>query len=181
MHSFVVKALVAYLTMALTDPPKTQNVKISFHQNVSEFISCLSQLATKVTSSYFILKSKYTYTIYHKSNIINITGIPGFDAIELAIKHLTTITGIPYDSTRLVKVDNTTASGQFLHKLDLASLYKCGHKVRYNPSLFPGAFLTLPNGITTILFKSGRYIIVGCKSSEHIQTSFDALSAILRK
>ncbi len=164
--------------MTLTDLPQTKNVKISFHQNVANCLLHLREQAHKFTNSYLILKCRYTFTIYHKSNVINITGIPNFSEITTAVKHFATLSQIPYDPSILIKVDNTTASGKFSHRINFSSLSNCGCVVRYNP-LFPGAFLTLPNNIKTIIFKSGKYVIIGCKSEEHIFASFSALSVIV--
>jgi TATA-box binding protein (TBP) (component of TFIID and TFIIIB) len=150
--------------------PKISNVKISFRYPATGYAHDLKEVAYRVTSSYILVKKQYTYTIYHKSNLVNVTGIPSFNDISLALKvfhGLTTDQSSPIIS---VKVDNTTASGQFPRKIKIQTL-----QVRYNPSLFPGASLRLTNKTTALLFRSGKYVIVGGKSEAQIQQSFDLL------
>lgn len=160
--------------------PQVKNVKVSFHQNVSECLLHLIKHAYKYTNSYLIVKDKYTFTIYHKSNIVNITGIPTFEEISTAVEQFAILSTLPYDPTLIIKIDNTTVSGKFPFKINFSLLSQCGCVVRYTP-LFPGAFVTLPNNIKTILFKSGKYVIVGCKSKEHVHASFRSLSEIVKE
>ena len=164
--------------------PVIRNVKISFHLALKEYISQLKKRACKITSSYIILRHRYTFTIYFKSNLVNITGIPSFEHINTAVKSFCKLAVISYPFKIHIKIDNTTSNGQFVHKIDFKVLSKCldrQYSIRYNPSLFPGAFLALPNHKKTILFKSGKYIIVGCKSQKQIFDSFQLLQDILLK
>lgn len=161
------------------DPtPITRNVKISFPYSVSECISKLSENAHKITNSYIILKSIYTFTIYYKSNLVNITGIPNFQAIPLALQQFHMLAATFLDFECSVAIDNSTANGQFNNKINFNVLNK-HYPIRYNPSLFPGAFLILPNKKRIILFKSGKYVIVGCKSQDQINDSFIQLQRII--
>jgi TATA-box binding protein (TBP) (component of TFIID and TFIIIB) len=174
-------------TMTFIDYPKTTNVKISFRWNVSDCIEDLIPIAHKVTNSYLILKRSYTISIYHKivnkANLINITGIPNFSLIDEAFQQFislhTTLAREPPTNFR-ISIDNTTSNGQFPHKIDFSLLHKSECTVRHSP-LFPGAFLKLPNNITTILFKSGKYVLLGCHSEEHINISFSYLCQVLNK
>jgi TATA-box binding protein (TBP) (component of TFIID and TFIIIB) len=158
--------------------PKVNNVKVSFHLDVSEHTSLLEKIAYKITNSYILIKNIYTFNIFKKSNIVNITGIPSFEHISTAIAKFQSLLSIPPIYTE-INVDNTTANGQFPQRLPFQALTNISDcSVRYNPSLFPGAFLTLQNKRKVILFKSGKYIIIGCKSQEEINESFSLLTNI---
>lgn len=160
-----------------------KNVKISFRQNLDKHFSRLRRKAINITDSYIILKHKYTFTIYHKAkdednkHLVNITGIPNFEHIKHAYRHFMKWMRIPDKSARYVQVDNTTASGQLSYPINFSLLIKCGLQVSHTP-LFPGASVILPNNITTIVFKSGKYIIVGCKNKSQLAESFEKLKAI---
>jgi TATA-box binding protein (TBP) (component of TFIID and TFIIIB) len=162
--------------------PVTRNVKVSFSLILQDYIPQLKKQAIKITSSYIILKRRYTFTVYFKSNLVNITGIPSFEHIFPAVSYFCRLAPINFQGKTRIAIDNSTSNGHFPFKIDFKLLSKClanQTSIRYNPSLFPGAFLALPNGKKTILFKSGKYIIVGCKSKKQIFNSFDLLRTLL--
>lgn len=167
------------------DKPVTRNVKISFRLILKEYIPRLKKQAYKITSSYILLRHKYLFTVYFKSNLINITGIPSFMQINEAVKRFCKLALISFPIKISISIDNTTSNGQFPYKIDFKVLCKCllnsNYSLRYNPSLFPGAFLALPNQKKAILFKSGKYIIIGCKTKKQIIDSFNFLHNILNK
>lgn len=161
--------------------PRVNNVKVSFRLDVSEHVPLLKKLAYKITKSYVILRRVYTFSIFKKANIVNITGIPSFEEVPAAVERFATIISLPSAAFRVV-VDSSTASGQFPQKLQfhlLSEVSDCA--IRYNPSRFPGACLTLPNNKKVNLFKSGKYSILGCKSPEEIDETFRFLEAAIVK
>jgi TATA-box binding protein (TBP) (component of TFIID and TFIIIB) len=163
--------------------PRVRNVKVSIRLDIKEQFELLKKKAYKYTNSYLILKEGgYTITVYHNSNVVNITGIPNFEQIDLALQYFSILTAIPYYLLVLtVKVDNSTANGQLRQKVDFNLLRQSNCVITYNPSLFPGATLTLSNLKKAILFKSGKYVLVGCKSEDEITESFSSLQTITKQ
>jgi len=109
---------------------------------------------------------------------VNITGIPNFERVKEAIRIFCETFRIQLIDR--FQIDNSTASGQVERFSFKRLLGTFGKQVHYNASLFPGAFLTLSNRKTSILFKSGKYIILGCKSEEEVLTSFAALQEAIK-
>ena len=162
--------------------PILRNVKISFRLNLDNCRSVLESEASKVTTSYLIFKKdKYTFSIFRKSNTVNVTGLPDFTHVIPAFEQFLTLSAISYSPSIYIKIDNTTVNGQFPYKFNFTLLRESQCIAHYNPSVFPGCVLTLPNGIKSIIFKSGKYIIVGCKSELHINESFNFLCSIVQK
>jgi len=160
--------------------PRVCNVKISFHLDPHFNTHLLKESAHKVTNYYIIVKDIYTYTIYYKSNIANITGIPNFERVDDALSSFLKLTN--FSCRGQVRIDNSTVTGRLEEKISFPALFSFISKenINYNPSLFPGAFLKLPNGRKVILFKSGKYNLVGCKNQVEIEQSFLELKHLLQ-
>lgn len=158
------------------------NVKISFKSNVAEYAQELFDRAVKVTNYYIILKKRYTFTVYYKTNVVNITGITSFDKILKAVKKFRSFSNlIKVIEKASIKIDNSTAYGTVLGKINILKLKssdKIKKRIQYNPLLFPGAFITLKSK-KVIIFKSGKYIILGCRNILEINKVFKRLKKII--
>ena len=78
-----------------------------------------------------------------------------------------------------MKIVNVICSGDLGQKINLNSLLQiCGEKYHYDPEIYPAGYICLPNCKITI-YSSGKYIIVGLKSLEHIESTFLQLLTIL--
>lgn len=163
--------------------PRVSNVKISFRLKTTVDVPLHRFRNARVTDNYLIVKGQFTYTVYHSAKVGNITGIPTFSKIRKALRGFCRIFDFKRSNLFHIRVDNTTASGQYLKKINFWKLSKCLGKnwiLRHNPSLFPGAFFNLRTGKKVIIFKSGNYIILGCKSKLMLKESFRALEEVFR-
>jgi TATA-box binding protein (TBP) (component of TFIID and TFIIIB) len=166
----------------LVTAPTVCNVKISFAApsiTVSD-LAFLKQTAHKVTQFYYVVKKQFTFTVYFRSKIINVTGIRCFDQVLSSIhtfKELITNQSLVCEN---IKIDNSTAFGRYLRIVDFHKLQKClppGYNIKI-PPIFPGAFIELRNKKKILFFKSGKYISVGCKSRAELKSSFEELKAV---
>ena len=169
--------------------PIVCNVKISFIVKTHSLIRRMEMLkyVTKKTQTYYIIKNIYTYTIYRnafeykKSFIVNITGIKDFSEILRAVRHFQSFAPVECEC---VKIDNSTAFGRYLGSIDFALIKLCldnSQEFKYNCHLFPGCFVRLRNRKNIIIFKSGKYNIIGCKSREEIKLCFKEIVNIFKK
>jgi len=173
---------------------KISNVKISFTCKFDYFTYYyLKSFAKKITNTYIILKDKknrYTYTMYRynktgnkHSRTINITGIKSFDLILHAVRTFQSL-ALDSFSCEQIRIDNSTASGLLSHKLDFVKLAKAinnKYVLKHNLSLFPGAFIRLQNNNkNVILFPSGKFILVGCKSRTELAIHFSEFEQVIQ-
>jgi len=178
--------------------PTVCNVKISFRTKLSSNITTwLIGISTKWTDSYIIIKyENFTYTIHnnrYNEDVINVTGISKFEDILAAIRSFQNLirkgaeiapTLLPDEKCYQVKIDNSTAFGRYLEVLDFTQLPKCisdKQSFKFNPTLFPGCFIKLSNGKNVLVFRSGKYNIVGCKSRKELREVFLELKQIFLK
>lgn len=167
--------------------PVIANIKLSFRLISGEILSYLFIQANKVTSTYLIYKDpiyNFTLTIYYqskKNKIINITGIRDLDILPCIFKYIRRFFNHP-SIFGPFKVDNITASGRCSNLINFSLLSQCANLkggFKFNSSLFPGGFIKLNNGKRIIIFKSGKYISVGCKSQSEINDSYSLLKEII--
>ena len=98
---------------------------------------------------------------------MNATGIKNYKDLACIIKKNCVLCDLSEECFYTsVTVDNLTASGKFEGSVDLHSLtvqagrdYIC----RFNPAIFPGVSIKIPNRGTILVFASGKFTIVGAK------------------
>ena len=163
--------------------PTVCNVKISFAvpQLSEAHLELLRDMASKLSQHYYVVRAKYTFTIYRKSKIVNVTGIDSFVNVMDSIHCFRALLDDCSNEFVNVKIDNITAIGRYTRVIDFLKIQKCippGYTIKI-PSIFPGAFIKLPNEKKILLFRSGKYISVGCKSRTELVTSFKYFKAVL--
>jgi TATA-box binding protein (TBP) (component of TFIID and TFIIIB) len=161
--------------------PKVSNVKISFKVGIGVCTSLLDHPSAKITSYYVIVREVYVFTFYFKSGVINITKIATFNDIPNAVKKFMEL--ISSNISVQVRVDNSTATGSCQTRIDFNRFknvldYDC--LLRYNNLVFPGAFFKTPNNKRIILFKSGKYVCLGCRSESEVEETYGHLKETFR-
>jgi transcription initiation factor TFIID TATA-box-binding protein len=82
----------------------------------------------------------------------------------------------------IVSIENVVASATIDQNLDLDDIQKKFPGVEYNPESFPGAVFRLSKPKTaTLLFKTGKMVCTGSKSSEMAKKAVDTVVDKLRK
>lgn len=135
----------------------------------------------------------YVYTIFLKNGHVNVSGIKNFKAIKGAMETFNDQfdTNIQFDN---ITVDNTTASGRLpQEKICLYRLAK-DHKqeneltISIRPHYFPSAVIRQKQKKeegkrrkgTIVLFSNGKYNILGCKTKESIEKTFEQLCVLTK-
>ena len=128
---------------------------------------------TKRKSNFFVLRDKFVYIIFYTGHV-NITGVRSRDTVNEARVYLSVlIKNLDLTLSQSV-IDNICLSGSLSRGLNLVSfsdqLQQDCVSFCYNPRKFPG--LSFPstnnNSGTTIVFTSGKFIIVGLKHEDAI-------------
>ena len=158
------------------DPVMVQNVKCSFIlKNCEQSIKNLSltDLVAKKENSFYVLKSKFVYTIFYSGHV-NCTKIPEPSKVSEAFFHLFHLLKLecPFSKVlKAVKIDNLVASGRISKYISPANfaifLQEKGEKVHYNPQRFPGACLKLEKGCM-LFFRSGKLVFAGLKTIQDL-------------
>lgn len=85
-------------------------------------------------------------------------------------------------TTPIVSIENVVASATIDQELDLDVIQKKFPDVEYNPEAFPGAVFRLKSPKTaTLLFRTGKMVCTGSKSSEMARKAVDTVVEKLRK
>ena len=147
---------------------KVNNIKCSVHSSKSIFEGKLHK-NKKYTTSF----GNATLIVYgHSPLLINITGLKSMKEIQTLKKYLEVAYNVKCSD---VKVDNIFYSHKDCCNIDMNALYyhlrqhyKDNHVIDYNIELFPGLYMKSKiKGLPTlILFRTGSYTIMGCKSKE---------------
>lgn len=159
--------------MSLPRYIRTTNIKLSVAASVNReqlvlFSTCAN--VTKRHPSFFVYRVHvFVYIIYYSGHI-NITGIACKKEIHTAIHIAKSIYGVV--KLRQCKVDNITSCGDIgvtLHRFfsliqNEAESLSNFPIVRFCQESFPGAQFKQPGMGTVMLFRSGKFNIVGCKS-----------------
>lgn len=162
-----------------------RNIKISVKVQALTLNNALSilknkSIITREFGNFFSFKSNnYTFVIFKRgkqeNNHINITQIPNFYSINKAINCL-----ISLINCRVCHyvIDNIIATSDLHKSISLDSLIKSKRfkRVKYNSEIFPGLFIKFRQG-TTIIFHSGKLVIVGCKSIDKIECILNTIHA----
>ena len=112
-------------------------------------------------------------TIYgHSPLLINLTGVKSFEKIHSTRKYIEFVYDVKCSD---VRIDNIFYSHKDCRNIDMNALFyhlrnehKDKHTIDYNVELFPGLYMKSKiKGVPTIiLFRTGSYTILGCKSIE---------------
>jgi len=147
---------------------KVNNIKCSLHSSKSIFEGKLHK-NKKYTTSF----GNATLIVYgHSPLLINITGLKSMKEIQTLKKYLEVAYNVKCSD---VKVDNIFYSHKDCCNIDMNALYyhlrqhhKDNYVIDYNVELFPGLYMKSKiKGLPTlILFRTGSYTIMGCKSIE---------------
>ena len=147
---------------------KVNNIKCSVHSSKSIFEGKLHK-NKKYTTSF----GNATLIVYgHSPLLINITGLKSMKEIQTLKKYLEVAYNVKCSD---VKVDNIFYSHKDCCNIDMNALYyhlrqhhKDNYVIDYNVELFPGLYMkSKTKGLPTlILFRTGSYTIMGCKSIE---------------
>ena len=147
---------------------KFKNIKCTLHTSKSIFEGKLHR-NKKYTSSF----GNATLIVYgHSPLLINITGLKSMKEIHTTQKYLEVVYDVKCSNLR---VDNIFFSHKDCRNIDMNALYyhlrqhyKDNHVIDYNIELFPGLYMKSKiKGLPTlILFRTGSYTIMGCKSKE---------------
>ena len=147
---------------------KVNNIKCSVHSSKSIFEGKLHK-NKKYTTSF----GNATLIVYgHSPLLINITGLKSMKEIHTIQKYLEVAYNVKCSD---VKVDNIFYSHKDCCNIDMNALYyhlrqhhKDNYVIDYNIELFPGLYMkSKTKGLPTlILFRTGSYTIMGCKSIE---------------
>ena len=147
---------------------KVNNIKCSLHSSKSIFEGKLHK-NKKYTTSF----GNATLIVYgHSPLLINITGLKSMKEIQILKKYLEVAYNVKCSD---VKVDNIFYSHKDCCNIDMNALYyhlrqhhKDNYVIDYNIELFPGLYMKSKiKGLPTlILFRTGSYTIMGCKSIE---------------
>ena len=149
---------------------KVNNIKCSVHSSKSIFDGKLHK-NKKYTTSF----GNATLIVYgHSPLLINITGLKSMKEIQTLKKYLEVVYNVKCSD---VKVDNIFYSHKDCCNIDMNALYyhlrqhhKDNYVIDYNIELFPGLYMkSKTKGLPTlILFRTGSYTILGCKSIEMV-------------
>ena len=161
--------------------PSLKNIKCHF--KIENFNECIlpklsPQRHLGVYGNFFVLKNKYTYTVFLKNNFVNVTGISNFDELQQVRKHLEKLLLPDVYLFSDITVDNLTFSGlssyvsKSLRELQ-TSLRKKKAQVYFNSLRFPGLFVKFSCKGRIIVFSSGKYVIVGVKTIQEANNIYN--------
>lgn len=126
-------------------------------------------------------KDKLTFSLFTKSAHVNSSGTSSFEGVDATLAEANALFGVEIPSSD-VKVSSSTWSGRFAHTLLSIPATKCALeekrpliRVSLRSALFPGAVIREDHSPTLILFRNGKYIVVGAKSGRQV---FDVVEQI---
>lgn len=162
---------------------KVANVKVSIKilaipLDIVYKIAKEKNIDLKLHNNFLVLKAKFTFIIFKAKNSIenhiNITKIPDINSVPFAVLEIENILGCNHFN---LCVDNIIASANLHKTVDLIEIVKNKNfeKIKYNNQKFPGLFITFKKG-TTIVFHSGKIVIVGCKTIPDIECILNKIS-----
>ena len=147
---------------------RVNNIKCSLQSSKSIFEGTLKK-NKKYTSSF----GNATLIVYgHSPLLINITGLKSMKEVDTTRKYIEVVYNVKCSD---VRVDNIFYSQKDFCNINMNALYyhlrehhKDDYVIDYNIELFPGLYMKSKiRGLPTlILFRTGSYTIMGCKSIE---------------
>ena len=72
-------------------------------------------------------------------------------------------------------VDNLVISAQLSESVNLSNIHSSNQHLRYEPELFPAAFINCWPPVHVALFHNGKVIVTGLKSEEQANVILDSL------
>lgn len=162
-----------------------RNIKVSVKVRALVLNNALMQLYNnniicKQFGNFISFKSNnYTFVLFKrgrkKETHVNITQIPNFQSIHKAIEVLVRLIGCVVIN---YVIDNIIATSDIKRSICLQKIVdeRKFKKIKYNSEIFPGLFLKFTKG-TSILFHSGKIVIVGSKSIENIKWILEIVHA----
>ena len=149
---------------------KVNNIKCSLRSSKPIFEGELEK--NKKFISHF---GNITLTIYgHSPLLINLTGLTSIKKIHSTRKYIELVYDVKCSD---VRIDNIFYSHKDYRNIDMNALYyhlrekhKDKHAIDYNVELFPGLYMKskIKDLPTLILFRTGSYTIMGCKSIDMV-------------
>lgn len=150
-------------------------------------LSCTSDSVTRKSSNFFVLRSKYVYIIFFTGHV-NITGVRSVNEVANSCIHLKGLLHNKDLEISTPSIDNICSSGSVRDRVDLYQLavflQKNGYQFCFNPHKFPGLSIApLENAArgTFTIFSSGKFILVGLKSSYELDSVTKVFFAIIEK
>ena len=166
---------VSHLSSMREGALSVNNFKVHFEVKNSYLLKLIEKLTALTNSlkaksyhNFIVIPASTTkaevYTIFTSRGYVNATGIKTYKALSCIIKSFCALCELSEECFyTLVTVDNLTASGKFRRSVDLHYLtvqagrdYIC----RFNPAIFPGVSIKIPNRGTILVFASGKFTIV---------------------
>jgi TATA-box binding protein (TBP) (component of TFIID and TFIIIB) len=174
--------------MDVDQPPRQFNVV--FHFKVprrDKVFTPLEGFSARHFHNFIVLRrGKVTFTLFFKSGHVNSSGTETFDQISATL----TLANKLFDTdltTKDITITSSTWSGCFNHTaLNIPSTRESLHlavrhiRVSLRPSRFPGAVIRRKNHPTLVVFRNGKYVIVGAKSAESVSTTIGGIRPHLR-
>lgn len=131
------------------------------------------------------LQETYSYNIFF-GGTINVTGIKTIREVDNVAINFCKDFDIDYNLVDGIFVfDSTTASGQFATRIDLTRVQryilqnKCHFTTAFNREVFCAIYCRSDLGGTCVLFSSGKFNILGCKTYEQVLAVHSQLCAII--
>ena len=150
---------------------KVNNIKYTM---ISNKTICEHQL--KKNEKYIIPFGKVKITVYgHSPLLINVTGCKSMQEVKRYQNCIETAFNV---QCRNLKIDNIFYSYKDHKNIDMSALYyhvrdefKERFAIDYNIELFPGLYMKTKSKAepTIILFRTGSYTIMGCKSINQVK------------
>ncbi|UXD21451.1 TATA-box-binding protein [Ignicoccus pacificus DSM 13166] len=92
------------------------------------------------------------------------------------------MTSSPSAPKPTIKIENIVATVSIDQKIDLEEVERKLTNVEYEPEQFPGLIFRLEKPrVTALIFKSGKMVITGAKSTEELIRAVKTIFAILKK
>lgn len=155
---------------------EVRNIKISVTTgpiSLNNVIKCLDQcnISYKGFANFVSFNYQFSFVVFKTSsnnlNHINVSRVKSKKEIKVVENILLSVFLVPIHS---IKVDNIVSTSNIGRELNLFEIVRkqIFPNLKYNPEQFPGLFVKFNKG-TTILFHSGKIVIVGCKSYDDLK------------
>lgn len=155
---------------------EVRNIKISVTTgpiSLNNVIKCLDKcnISYKGFANFVSFNYQFSFVVFKTSsnnlNHINVSRVKSKKEIKVVENILLSVFLVPIHS---IKVDNIVSTSNIGRELNLFEIVRkqIFPNLKYNPEQFPGLFVKFNKG-TTILFHSGKIVIVGCKSYDDLK------------
>jgi TATA-box binding protein (TBP) (component of TFIID and TFIIIB) len=141
---------------------------------------------TKYHNFVILRQEKVTFTVFVKSGHVNSSGTETFAHIQNTLSLANKLFDASLTETD-VTISSSTWAGRFSHTLlNIPSTRKAltasdiNTRVSLRPSRFPGAVVRRLQCPTVIVFRNGKYIIIGAKSADIVTETAERIRSDLR-